>query len=164
MVSVPVRKDQTALFAYGGAVQPLLSEEGVMLKASIIGNLGSDPELRYSASGSAFLRMNIASNYRVRAESGEWQDRTEWVRVTVFGQRAESLSNLLKKGARVYVDGRLEARPWTDQQGAVRAGLELTASDVEFMSGRQDDPMTPRNTVNRQPQGDDSGDLEDAPF
>lgn len=136
-----------------------------MLKASIIGNLGSDPELRYSASGSAFLRMNIASNYRVRAESGEWQDRTEWVRVTVFGARAESLSNLLKKGARVYVDGRLEARPWTDQQGQVRAGLEVTASDVEFFSTRQDsDPMTPRNTVNRQPQGDDSGDLESLPF
>ena len=136
-----------------------------MLRAAVIGNLGSDPELRYSASGSAFLRMNIASNYRVKAESGEWQDRTEWVRVTVFGARAESLSNLLKKGARVYVDGRLEARPWTDRAGNVQAGLELTASDVEFMSGRQDsDPMTPRNTVNRQPQGDDSADLENLPF
>lgn len=129
-----------------------------MLKASIIGNLGSDPELRYSANGAGFLRFNVAANQRAKSESGEWTDKTEWVRVTLFGQRAESLGNLLKKGQRVYVEGRLEARPWTDQQGAVRAGLELIAGDVEFMSSRQDDPMTPPNTVNRQPvqgQGDD---------
>lgn len=138
-----------------------------MLKLAVIGNLGNDPELRYSASGNGFLRFNIATNFRTRSESGEWQDKTEWVRVTVFGQRAETLGQYLKKGTRVFCDGRLEARPWTDQQGQVRAGLELIAMDVEFMSSRQDaDPMTPRNTVNRQPQqqGDDDGDLESLPF
>ena len=110
-----------------------------MLKASIIGNLGNDPEMRYSAGGAPFLRFNVASNFRARSPEGEWQDKTEWVRVTVFGQRAETLGQYLKKGSRVYVDGRLEARPWTDQQGQVRAGLELVASDVEFMSTRSDD-------------------------
>jgi single-strand DNA-binding protein len=110
-----------------------------MLKASIIGNLGNDPEMRYSAGGAAFLRFNVASNFRARSPEGEWQDKTEWVRVTVFGQRAETLGQYLKKGSRVFVDGRLEARPWTDQQGQVRAGLELVASDVEFMSSRADD-------------------------
>ena len=60
-----------------------------MLKATLIGNLGNDPEMRYSASGSPFLRFNVASNFRARTPEGEWQDRTEWVRVTVFGQRAE---------------------------------------------------------------------------
>jgi single-strand DNA-binding protein len=59
--------------------------------------------------------------------------------VTVFGQRAETLSQYLKKGSRVFVEGRLEARPWTDQQGQVRAGLEVMAGDVEFMSSRADD-------------------------
>lgn len=135
-----------------------------MLKATIIGNLGSDPEMRYSAGGSPFLRFNVAANQRARTESGEWTDKTEWVRVTVFGQRADTLSQYLKKGTRVYVEGRLEARPWTDNAGNVRAGLELMANDVEFMSSRQqDDPMTPRNTVNRQPREQDS-DLEDIPF
>src|SRR5215213_11150207 len=110
-----------------------------MLKATIIGNLGSDPDMRYAAAGSPYLRFNVASNYRVRSPEGEWQDRTEWVRVTVFGQRAESLSQYLKKGMRVYVEGRLEARPWTDQQGQIRSGLEVTALDVEFMSSRADD-------------------------
>ena len=110
-----------------------------MLKAAVIGNLGNDPEMKYSANGAPFLRFNVASNYRVRTPEGEWQDKTEWVRVTVFGQRAESLSQYIRKGSRVFVDGRLEARPWTDQQGQVRAGLEVIASDVEFMSSRTDD-------------------------
>jgi single-strand DNA-binding protein len=110
-----------------------------MLKASIIGNLGNDPEMRYSANGAPFLRFNVASNFRARTPEGEWQDKTEWVRVTITGQRAESLSQYLKKGSRVYVDGRLEARPWTDQQGQVRAGLEVMANEVQFMSSRADD-------------------------
>jgi single-strand DNA-binding protein len=110
-----------------------------MLKATLIGNLGGDPEMRYSASGNPFLRMNVASNFRVRSPEGEWQDKTEWVRVTVMGQRAETLAQHLKKGMRVFVEGRLEARPWTSQQGEVRAGLEVVANDVEFMSSRTDD-------------------------
>jgi single-strand DNA-binding protein len=110
-----------------------------MLKASVIGNLGNDPEMKYSANGAPFLRFNVASNFRARTPEGQWEDKTEWVRCTVFGQRAESLSQYLRKGMRVFVDGRLEARPWTDQQGGVRAGLELVASDVEFMSSRSED-------------------------
>jgi len=90
-----------------------------MLKASVIGNLGNDPELRYSPSGAPSLRVNVASNFRARNPEGEWEDRTEWMRV--------------------FVDGRLEARPWTDRENRVRAGLELIANDVEFMSSRQAD-------------------------
>ena len=108
-----------------------------MLKGSVIGNLGGDPEMRYAADGRPSLRMNVASNYRARSPEGEWQDRTEWVRVTIFGNRAETLAQHLRKGMRVYADGRLEARPWTDRAGAVRAGLELTAGDVEFTGQRQ---------------------------
>lgn len=110
-----------------------------MLKATLIGNLGNDPDMRYSASGSPLLRFNVASNYRTRTPEGEFQDKTEWVRVTVTGNRAESLSQYLRKGSRVYVEGRLEARPWTDQQGQIRAGLEVLANEVQFMSSRADD-------------------------
>jgi single-strand DNA-binding protein len=110
-----------------------------MLKTMLIGNLGNDPEMRYSASGQPYLRFNVASNYRTRTPEGEWQEKTEWVRVTLTGTRAESLSPYLKKGSRVYVDGRLEGRPWTDQQGQVRAGLEVMANEVQFMSSRSDD-------------------------
>src|SRR4051794_4570912 len=108
-----------------------------MLKATVIGNPGSDPEMRYSANGAPFLRFNVASKGRVRTPEGEWTDETTWVRVTVFGQRAETLSQYLKKGSRVYVEGRLEARPWTDQRGQLRPGLEVMASNVEFMSAQR---------------------------
>ena len=111
-----------------------------MLKAILIGNLGNDPEdLRYTADGRAFVRFNVASNYRAKGQDGEWQDRTEWVRVTAFGRQAEMASQYLRKGSKVYVDGRLEARPWTDNQSQPRAGLEVIANDIQFMSSRTDD-------------------------
>ncbi len=110
-----------------------------MLKATLIGNLGNDPDMRYSANGSPMLRFNVASNHRTRTPEGEYQDRTEWVRVTVTGGRAETLAQYLKKGSRVYVEGRLEARPWTDRAGNVQAGLEVLANEVQFMSARQAD-------------------------
>jgi single-strand DNA-binding protein len=138
-----------------------------MLQASIIGNLGSDPEVRYSANGTPMLRANVASNYRTRTPEGEYEDKTEWVRLTVLGKRAETLGQHLRKGTKVYASGRLEARPWTDNAGNVKAGLELLANDVEFMSARQDDgqQMRPTTTVNRQPQRRaDDDDLEGLPF
>jgi single-strand DNA-binding protein len=155
-----------------------------MLKAHLLGNLGSDPELRYSTSGRALLRFSVAANYRTRAPEGEWQDRTEWVRVTVFGNRAETLSQYLRKGSRVYVEGRLEARPWTDQQGQLRAGLEVLATEIQFMNARQlDDDSQPvaASAIDERPRRvpessaagvgrrggaavADDGDLENLPF
>jgi single-strand DNA-binding protein len=76
-----------------------------VLKATIIGNLGNDPDLRYSANGSPLLRFNVAANYRTRTPEGEYQDRAGWVRVTVPGTRAEGLSPYLKKGSRVLCRG-----------------------------------------------------------
>jgi single-strand DNA-binding protein len=78
------------------------------------------------------------------------------VRVTVAGTRAESLAQYLKKGSRVYVDGRLEARPWTDQQGQARAGLEVMANEVQFMSSRADDGRTRDGTPHR-PEAENGG-------
>jgi single-strand DNA-binding protein len=145
-----------------------------MLKLTIIGNIGGDPDTRYTANGSPMLRFNVASNYRTRTPEGEYQDRTEWIRVTITGKRAETLSQYLRKGSRVYVEGRLEARPWTDQQGQIKAGLEVMANDIEFMSSREQEDgqqARPTNTVNRQPvaagvqqQGADDSDLESLPF
>lgn len=111
-----------------------------MLKATVIGNLGNDPdEPRYTSDGKPFVRFNVASNYRGRGQDGEMQDKTEWVRVSVFGRQAEMVSQYLRKGSRVYVEGRLESRPWTDNQQQPRAGLEIMANDVQFMSSRADD-------------------------
>jgi single-strand DNA-binding protein len=138
-----------------------------MLKATLIGNLGNDPDMRYSANGAPLLRFNVASNYRTRTPEGEYQDKTEWCRVTVTGARAESLSQYLKKGSRVYVEGRLEARPWTDQQGGIRSGLEVLANDVQFMSSREQDataaPQQRPAPAQKGADDDDDG-LEGLPF
>jgi single-strand DNA-binding protein len=139
-----------------------------MLKACVIGNIGHDPDLRYSPSGQPILRFNVASNYRTRTPEGEWQDRVEWVRVTILGQRAESLSQYLHTGMRVYADGRLEARPWTDRTGGMRAGLELIASDVELAGPRQagDDQPIRASVADERPQqpGAVADELDDIPF
>lgn len=111
-----------------------------MLKATIIGNLGADPdEPRYTGEGRPFVRFNVAHTHRGRGQDGESQEKTEWVRVTVFGRQAELASQYLRKGSKIYVEGRLESRPWLDNQQQPRAGLEVLANDIQFVSSRADD-------------------------
>ena len=107
-----------------------------MLRAEIIGRVGGDPELVQAASGNQYLKVNVASNYRARVATGTWEDRTEWVKVTVYGQRATYLAEHLRKGELIYASGRLEASPWTTRDGDVRAGLCLFADTVELTSSR----------------------------
>lgn len=151
-----------------------------MITSTVTGNIGADPEMRYSANGTALVRFNVASNARVRNADGEWVDEATWVRVTILGQRAESLANHLKKGQRVCAVGRMEARPWTDNQGNLRAGLELTASEIDFMSPRQDEqprpdqqrvqgypsrgPASPQAQNRQAARRQANDDLEDLPF
>lgn len=135
-----------------------------MLTGNAIGNLGNDAELKYSQSGAPVLRFNVATNGRVRNADGNWEDRTEWVRVMMFGQRAETLAQYLKKGMRVYVAGRLEARPWTTKVGDIRAGLELIADLCEFMSARNEDGGQQQQARPAQRGSSDDGDLDSIPF
>jgi single-strand DNA-binding protein len=107
-----------------------------MLGVNLIGNLGADPELRYSADDVPFLTCNVAANYRTKGEAGGWADQTEWVRVRIVGTRAESLSQYLRKGSRLYVSGNLELRPWVDRDNRARAGLTVVASTLELLGPR----------------------------
>jgi single-strand DNA-binding protein len=135
----------------------------MMLRAMLAGNVGGDAEMRYSANGTPFLRFNVASHYTARTPDGEWQKHTEWVRVTLFGQRVEFLSQHLRRGTFVCVDGRLEARPWTDQHGQVRAGLEIVANDVEFANPRPGDEARDGDTVGGSAPRDRSGQIGPLP-
>jgi single-strand DNA-binding protein len=141
-----------------------------MLKLSLIGNIGGDPETRYTAAGQLMLRFNVASNGRRKDDRGEWIDETTWIRVSLFGKRAESLSDHLKKGTRVYIDGRLEVRPWSRQDGKPEAGLEILADTCEFMSSRQDGAGGIESRGTRGPvtqlgeRSEDRGDLDALPF
>lgn len=107
-----------------------------MLTGNLVGNIGGEPEMRYTSSGEAVLRFNVASNYRKRNAEGEWVDRVEWVRVIVFGKRAEALQDIIKKGQKVYVYGRMECDPWVTKEDEVRAGVQMISQELEIVSPR----------------------------
>lgn len=103
----------------------------------ISGNLTRDPELRETASGMAILKMRMAVNDRRKnQQTGEWEDSPNYVDVTVFGQRGQSLSQYLSKGSKLAVEGKLRWSEWESQQGEKRSKLEVVADDIEFMSAR----------------------------
>lgn len=104
-------------------------------KAIIIGNLGADPEVRYTQSGTPVGNLRIATNERWTDRNGQSQERTEWHRVVVFGKTAENCSKYLSKGRQVYVEGRLQTNEWQDKDGNKRYTTEIVANNVTFLSG-----------------------------
>jgi single-strand DNA-binding protein len=106
-------------------------------KVMLIGNLGADPEVRYTAGGSAVanIRLATAEAWRDR-ESGEQQERTEWHRVVFFGKLAEIVEQYVKKGSQLYVEGRIQTRKWQDKDGNERYSTEIVASDMQMLGGR----------------------------
>lgn len=106
-------------------------------KIIIVGNLGRDPELRYTPQGTAVCDISLATNERKRDKSGEFLDVTTWFRVTLWRNQAENASKYLKKGSPVYIEGRLSLEEWTDREGNTRQTLSVQASDMHFISGGQ---------------------------
>jgi single-strand DNA-binding protein len=104
-------------------------------KIIVVGNLGRDPEMRYTPQGTPVCTFSMASNERRKTSAGEPQDMTTWFRVTVWGKQAETVSKYLTKGRSVYVEGRLHVEEWTDKEGKPRFTLEVNASDVNFLDG-----------------------------
>jgi single-strand DNA-binding protein len=103
-------------------------------KVILIGNLGRDPEVRYTQSGTAVSNFSLATTERQKKE-GEWVDHTEWHNIVVFGKVAENCSNYLSKGSSVYIEGRIQTRKWTDKEGGERQTTEIVAQNVQFLSG-----------------------------
>ena len=106
-------------------------------KVIVVGNLGRDPEMRFTAQGTPVCTFSVATNERRKDKAGEQQDITTWFRVTVWGKQAETVSKYLTKGRSVYVEGRMHVEEWTDKDGKQRFTLELNASDVRFLDGGQ---------------------------
>jgi single-strand DNA-binding protein len=102
-------------------------------KIMLIGNVGSDPEMRYTPNGKAVTSFRMATNYRYSGPDGERREETEWFRVSVWGKQAESCNQFLSKGRRVYVEGRLHSRNWEGQDGQMRTSLEVSANRVIFL-------------------------------
>jgi single-strand DNA-binding protein len=108
-------------------------------KVILIGNLGRDPEMRYTQGGSAVASLNVATTRKWRnKQSNELVEETEWHRVSVFGQQAEACEKYLVKGRSVYVEGRLHTRSYDDKDGIKRYATEVIAETVQFLGGRED--------------------------
>lgn len=103
-------------------------------KIIIVGNLGRDPELRYTPQGTAVCSFSMATNEKRRDKAGEMQDITTWFRVTLWNKTAENASKYLTKGSPVYIEGRLRIEDWTDRDGNNRYSLEVNATDMHFIS------------------------------
>jgi len=112
-------------------------------KCMIIGNLGRDPEMRYTPSGQAVTQFTVATNRNYRDQQGEWQKETEWFRVVVWGQQAERAAENLRKGNKVYIEGRIQTRQWEDQSGQKRYTTELIANQVSSLERRERDEDAP---------------------
>lgn len=123
-------------------------------KVILVGNLGSDPEMRYTPNGKAVTSFNVATNRRYTTSGGESKEETDWFRVSVWGKQAEQCNQSLSKGKQVYVEGRLHARSWEGQDGQMRTSLEVNAERVLFL-GRRDSVSLP---------GGEEIEPEDLPF
>src|ERR1041384_205599 len=104
-------------------------------KVILVGNLGKDPEVRYTPGGQAVANFTIATNEAWTDKQGQKQERTEWHRIVVWGKTAENCGEYLSKGRQVYVEGRLQTREWTNKEGAKQYTTEIVANQVLFLQG-----------------------------
>ena len=109
---------------------------GGVNKVILIGNLGSDPELRYTPSGAAVANFSVATNETWVDNNGERQERTEWHRVVAWTRLAEICGEYLKKGSKIYIEGRLQTRSWEGQDGTKRYTTEIVARDLQMLDTR----------------------------
>ena len=107
-------------------------------KCMIIGNLGADPEMRYTANGRAVTTFNVATSRRFNGPDGERREETEWFSVVTWNRLAETCAQYLTKGRQVYVEGRLQTRSWDGNDGIKHYRTELIAEEVKFLGNRND--------------------------
>ena len=142
-------------------------------KAILLGNLGNDPEVRYTASGSAVANVSLATTEQWKdRESGEQQEKTEWHRIVFFGRLAEIVGEYLRKGSQIYVEGRLQTRKWQDKDGNDKYTTEIVANEMQMLGGgggsrsgggSTDQRPASESAPSKQPAGGDDFD-DDIPF
>ena len=111
-----------------------------MNKILIIGNLGSDPEMRYTPNGNPVTSFSMATNRRYTTADGESREETEWFRISAWNRTAEICNQYLQRGSKVYVEGRLSSRTYAGSDGETRVSLDVSATDVRFIDSRGSGP------------------------
>lgn len=109
---------------------------GSLNRVYLIGNLGADPELKFTNSGKAVLQMRLATSEKFKNQAGEWQEKTEWHTAVIWEKRAEALNKILGKGSKLCIEGKLQTRQWDDKDGNKRYSTEVIARDVILLGGK----------------------------
>ncbi|MFQ5512382.1 MAG: single-stranded DNA-binding protein [Candidatus Krumholzibacteriia bacterium] len=138
-------------------------------KVILVGNLGADPTMRYTPSGTAVANFNVATSENFKNKNGDKETRTEWHRVVAWARLAEICNEYLKKGKQVYIEGRLQTRSWEDQSGTKKYSTEVVANNMVMLGRAGDAPMdVPSQNLPQQEtvaEGSAStGDEDDLPF
>ena len=134
-----------------------------MNKIILIGRLGKDPEMSYTPNGLAVTKFTVAINRYAKSQTGERQDETDWYSIVAFNKLAETCNTFLKKGSKVYIEGRLAQRKYTDRNNVDRVALEVTLTEMENLTPR--DPQSVSSSSSGFGGADDAlGDLDEHPF
>jgi single-strand DNA-binding protein len=132
-------------------------------KAILIGNLGADPDLRYTPGGQAVASFSIATTERFKNKEGEQQERTEWHNIVCWGRQAEIANEYLKKGSPVYIEGRIQTRSYDDKDGIKRYRTEIVTRQMQLLGGRPQAGQQ-KETSTSQPDKGTPVDDDDLPF
>lgn len=105
-------------------------------KVTLVGNVGKDPEIKFAANGNAIANFSLATTDRTKDQGGNWVDRTEWHSLVAFQRTAEIVRDYVKKGAKLYIEGKIQTRSWDDKEGQKRYKTEIVVNDLVLLSGR----------------------------
>ena len=111
---------------------------GSVNKVILVGNLGADPELKYTPSQRPVCNFNVATTEVYKDRSGQRQEKTEWHKIVVWGKQAEIAQQYLKKGSLIFIEGRIQSREWQDKEGQKRTSFEIVATNFRMLGGRAD--------------------------
>lgn len=112
-------------------------------KVTLLGNVGRDPEIKFTGSGTAVANFSIATSERFKDKSGEWADRTEWHTLVAYARTAEIVRDYVQKGSKLYIEGRLQTRSWDDKEGRKVYRTEIIVTDIALLSGREERQTEP---------------------
>jgi len=140
--------------------------KGTLNQVTLVGNLGAEPEIRATQTGMQVGSLRIATVHSRKGQSGNWEDETEWHRVTIFGKTAEFFGNYARKGNRVLVTGRLRTRKWQDKDGKDQYTTEIVADEAQILERRdpsqsQEKPTQQTYQQAQQPEQSSGGDFDD---
>jgi len=135
-----------------------------MNKIMLIGNLGRDPEMSYTPNGTAITKFTLAVNRVTKSPTGERQEETEWFNIVAWQKLAETCNAYLRKGSKVFIEGRLTTRKYTDRNGVERLAIDVIANEMEILTPKSAQTSSSSFVGGQVSNNDDLGDLDDHPF